>query len=406
MRRVLAVVLFCIAVAVSACCQAVTTLTDFSGSNIIFPNSPLIQGMDGNFYGTSEQGGGTENAGTVFKVTPAGTVSTLYSFCVQGGACQDGSYPQVGLVQASDGNFYGVTYSGGDLSCGCGTVFKITPAGAFTTLHTFRNGDGKSPTGPLIQAKDGNLYGTTLNGGTHGVGTIFKITLGGSLTTIFYFGGQDGDGDPYSGVIQGTDGNFYGTTEWGGTEGVGSVFKVTPGGMYTMLHSFNGTDGAWVTAGLVQASDGNFYGATKEGGPNGNGTLFKITPNGTFTTLHTFADYTFGRYPNGSLVQGTDGNLYGVTISGGFYQDGTLFKTTIEGDLTSLHQFNATKGEGLWPGTLVHAKDGNFYGTTYHGGAGYGTVVRLSVPSASRTSRRPSMTTATTSMARLPAQTV
>jgi uncharacterized repeat protein (TIGR03803 family) len=366
MRRVILIFLFnlLVATAIASPAQVVTTIATFDpGTTGNIPNAPLVQASDGNFYGTTVNSGAFYG-GTVFKVTPAGTLTVLHSFCEQQG-CADGDSPSAALVQASDGNFYGTTYSGGDdLACqsGCGTVFRITLGGRLTTLHLFDGHDGKWPAAQLTQASDGNLYGTTVNGGAYGMGTVFKMALDGTLITLYSFHGQDGN--PYARLVQGSDGNFYGTTAWGGTDGVGTVFRVTPQGSLTTLHSFTGPDGAYVPAGLVQASDGNFYGTTVNGGPDGNGTIFRITPDGTLTTLHTFPDYTLGRYPSGLLVQGTDGNLYGATRAGGFYQNGTVFKMTLEGDLTSLHSFNSSKGEGSGPGTLMQATDGNFYGVT------------------------------------------
>jgi len=189
----------------------------------------------------------------------------------------DGAWPYAGLVQASDGNFYGTTTGGG--ANGAGTVFKVTPAGRLTTLYNFCYqgypcSDGGDPYAGLIQATDGNFYGTTLGGGASGDGTVFKITPSGTLTTLYNFGGADG-AVPYGGLIQATDGNFYGTTSGGGASGDGSVFKITPSGTLTTLHSFADSDGA-SPDGLVQATDGNFYGTTYGGGAYGDGTVFRL----------------------------------------------------------------------------------------------------------------------------------
>jgi uncharacterized repeat protein (TIGR03803 family) len=324
-----------------------TTLYSFGGRNGSFPLGGLVLGTDGNFYGTTQNGGTNSDVrlcgtggfggpvgvgcGTVFKITPGGTLTTIYSFCtVQatssfGIYCADGQFPSGALVQGADGNFYGTTQSGG-VNLGNGTVFKIIPGGTLTTLHTFYGGaDGSSPRARLIQATDGSLYGTTMRGGSNDLGTIFKITPGGALTPLYSFVGGHPYVYPFAGLVQATDGNLYGTTGSGGANGLGMVFKITPAGTFTTLHSFDDTDGSKPQAELVQATDGNLYGTTSSGGANGQGTVFKITPAGTFTTLHSF-DETDGAMPEAALVQGTDGNLYGTSGYGGpIYTGGTVF---------------------------------------------------------------------------------
>ena len=260
----------------------------------------LIQGSDGNFYGTGQ--GGAYAEGTVVKLTSSGTLTTLYSFCAQTG-CPDGSIPAAGLVQASDGNFYGTTAFGG--AGNNGTVFKITPAGALTTLYSFCSlsacTDGSVPTTPLIQGNDGYLYGTTQTGGANGnYGTVFKIAYDGSFTTLYSFCSQAACADgqyALGGLVQAVDGNLYGVTFEGGSGGKGTLFQLTLGGAYTLLHTFclqtNCTDGAegGTPTGLIQGTDGNLYGATTSGGANGDGTLFSITTSGAFTTLYSSAVY-------------------------------------------------------------------------------------------------------------------
>ena len=265
------------ATAIASPAQTLTTLTNFDGFDGGGPEA-LVQATDGNFYGTTIAGGNASQncqygCGTVFKITPEGTLTTLYIFCTQTN-CPDGAKPGIGLVQATDGNFYGTTFYGGTSSAcpgGCGTVFKITPAGTLTTLHSFDITDGAFPFVGPVQATDGNFYGTTTQGGTkgsghcdslyYGCGTVFKITPSGTLTTLHSFDGTDGY-YIFAGLVQATDGNFYGTTEYGGAYGPGTVFKITPEGTQTTLHSFDNTDGANSYAGLVQAIDGNFYGTT------------------------------------------------------------------------------------------------------------------------------------------------
>jgi uncharacterized repeat protein (TIGR03803 family) len=230
--------------------------------------------------------GGSNFSGTVFKMLPGGKLNILYSFCSLA-KCADGSHPYAGLIQATDGNFYGTTNRGGANDPYDGTVFRITPAGKLTTIYNFCSlpncTDGLSPFAGLIQGTDGDLYGTTQGGGTNNNGTVFKITLGGALTTLYNFCSQPNCADgcsPNAGLVQATDGNFYGTTYWCGANYIyGTVFKMTPGGLLTTLHSFcsqsNCPDGANPWAGLVQATDGRLYGTTY-GGDFSLGTVFSL----------------------------------------------------------------------------------------------------------------------------------
>ena len=312
------------------------------------PSGPLVQGSDGNFYGTTQNGGVTNppcysyGCGTVFKLTPSGALTTLYSFCSQAN-CTDGTDPLGGLIQGTDGNFYGTTYGGGANGIGYGTVFKITPAGVLTTLYSFCSQphctDGYNPYAWLLQANDGNFYGTTyLGGGSFNAGTVFKLTPGGVLTTLHTFCSQwpcpDGSG-PWAGLIQALDGNFYGTAHAGGANNYGTAFKISPDGTLTTLHSFDGTDGEVPFAGLIQASDGNFYGTTEVGGSSGAcmngsscGNVFKMTPAGVVVSLYSF-DFTDGATPQAGVVQGTDGTFYGTTLQGGTPPNGTIFNLNI-----------------------------------------------------------------------------
>ncbi|MGO9518935.1 MAG: choice-of-anchor tandem repeat GloVer-containing protein [Candidatus Korobacteraceae bacterium] len=364
------------------------------------PQAGLVQGTDGNFYGTTLVGGsGLYPSGTFFRITPSGALTTLYSFCSQQ-YCADGSGPQPGLVQGADGNFYGTTSNAGEGPDSFGTVFKITLTGVLTTLHTFHLNDGANPQAGLVQGADGNFYGTTNGGGASLGGTVFRITPSGTLTTLYSFCSQPycADGQqPSASLVQATDGNFYGTTSdggYGGPSGNGTVFRITPSGTLTTLHSFKGADGAYPAAALMQANDGNFYGTTWHGGFNnvqwcsdGCGTVFTITMSGTLTTLYDFCGQNGcldGYYPEAGLVQASDGNLYGTTSwgGGGLYTDGTIFRITPSGTLTSLYSFcsqpNCADGLGPQAG-LVQGTDGSLYGTTLEGGAyRQGTVFRLS----------------------------
>jgi uncharacterized repeat protein (TIGR03803 family) len=354
--------------------------TDGAGPN------ELVQAANGNLYGTTEAGGvypGGPNGnggGTVFTLTRNGALRRLWKFCymVQ---CPAGANPFAGLVQATNGSFYGTTSVGGPNDYG--TILKITPDGTLARLHSFDGTDGANPFTGLVQATNGNFYGTTSNGGASGSGTIFKINPNGTLTTLYSFCSKVNcsDGNYPNGLVQATNGNFYGTTMSGGTSyyGPGTIFKITPDGTLTTLHRFcsrsDCTDGSFPNP-LIQATDGNFYGTTNEGGANGYGTIFKITANGALATLHSF-DYADGEYPEAALIQATDGNFYGTTAGDGTSVFGSVFEITPNGALTTLHSFDYADGE--YPeAALIQATDGNFYGTTNGGGAkGSGTVFEI-----------------------------
>ncbi len=321
------------------------------------PAAALIQGTDGNFYGTTFLGGDECEAGggcgTVFRMTPSGTLTTLYSFCSHTN-CVDGVFPEAGLIEGSSGNFYGTTNEGGvNADCngvGCGTVFRITPTGTLTVLYNFCSQsncvDGSRPWAGLLEASDGNFYGTAGAGGANGYGTVFKITPAGQLTVLYSFcadGGCSDGAEPEAGLIQATDGNLYGTTYGGGAHQDGTVFKITMQGVLTTLYSFctqtNCSDGYFPADALVQATDGEFYGTTPGAGllNQAKGTIFRITSTGSFTTLHAFCsqdDCQNGAAPLGALIQETNGRLYGVASDGGLGSEcaggcGTIFGLSV-----------------------------------------------------------------------------
>jgi uncharacterized repeat protein (TIGR03803 family) len=324
---------------------------------------------------------------TAAVALPAPTFTLLHTFTQKHGAG-----PEAALIQATDGNFYGTTIYGG--INGDGTIFRITPSGRLTTIYSFCSQpncmDGAIPYAGLVQGTDGNFYGTTREGGPLGYGTVFKITPGGTLTTLHSFDCTDGC-YPGAPLVRDTEGNFYGTTLGGGSKGFGTVFKITSGGKLTTEYSFCSqsycTDGTWPGS-LVQATDGDFYGTTFYGGSrlvcgrNGCGTIFKITPSGALTTLHKF-NYTTGSGPN-ALIQANNGKFYGTTYTGGANGIGTVFKITPRGTLTTLHSFDGLDGSAPGAG-LVQATNGKFYGTTASGGAtdtcnppsGCGTVFKI-----------------------------
>lgn len=414
--RLFIVLQICVWIACSAPAQTFTTLVTFNASNGDESEGSLVQGSDGNFYGTTYQGGDLTcgapyGCGTVFKVTPAGTLTTLHNF-----ETKDGAHPMTGLVLGSDGNFYGTTNASGAISCMsvCGTIFRITPGGALTTIYNFCSltncADGAQPQAALIQGSDGNFYGTTTVGGDascnapFGCGTIFVVTPTGSLTTIHAFSGSDG-ASPNSSLLLASDGNFYGTTFGKGanTSG-GTVFKITPGGTLTTLYSFcaqtNCVDGAAPLSSLVEGGDGNLYGTTSNGGdaacapPVGCGTVFKITTSGALTTLHVFCSATDcpdGTNPYAGLTLGKDGNFYGTTTAGGNtgcnYGCGTVFSITPAGQLTTLHVFSGADGTHPQAG-LIQTSNSDFYGATLYSGSptcnsntGCGTLFQLAVSS-------------------------
>jgi len=314
-----------------------TVLHNFTGSTD--GNTPAggLIWVSGNLYGTA-QTGGAHGMGSVFQMTPSGTVTLVHSFTSisSDGVNSDGAAPSAALILGSGGNFYGTTNGGG--AGGWGTVFKITPTGTLTLLHSFQDGtvsnDGRLPEARVIQGSDGNLYGITNRGGSADNGTVFMTTLSGTTTILHSFGSITNDGvQPQAGLIEGLDGNFYGTTSGGGPPGVGAglAFKITSSGTFTILHTFTGSpDGANPLAGLALGPDGNFYGVTELGGTANWGTLFKMTPSGTVTILHSFLNNGIdGVYPMADLYLGSDSSFYGTTDGGGSTGNGTVFKFTI-----------------------------------------------------------------------------
>ena len=294
--------------------EVITTLCDFNGALGAQPQGGLTLGSDGNFYGTASDGG-ADGYGTIFVMTPAGTCSSSPLYTFTGG--NDGGEPIAPPIEGIDSNYYGTTASQTGEST-AGTIYKVTRKGVFTALHTCTGTDCNSFQGPLTLAADGNFYGTSEQGGSAGQGNIFRISAEGNFTSLHSFDGTHGL-EPTNIMTQGTDGSFYGTTQAGGSKGSGVAFKFTPPHGFKVLHSLNGTtDGTLPYSGLVQATDGNFYGAAEASGNNGAdcGTLFRITPSGVFTVIHTFAG-TDGCNPYSALYQHTNGLIYGTTYDGG-----------------------------------------------------------------------------------------
>jgi uncharacterized repeat protein (TIGR03803 family) len=382
--------------------QTFTTLYSFCPqggcSGGLAPNGALVQATNGDLYGNSPEGG-AQNLGSVFKITPGGTLTTLHSFCAQSG-CPDGWDPVYSLVLSTNGDLYGFTASGG--ADAAGTFFKITPSGTLSTLQSFCDEAGcllGEYLNPLVRATNGDFYFTTQAGGIANSGTVSKFNSAGTLTTLYSFtcSGSDECSNgrtPFAGLTQATNGDLYGTTQDGGNgdPGSGTIFKITMGGTLTSLYSFCAQsgcpDGADPIAAPVQASNGDLYGTTMYGGNGspGSGTVFKLTTKGEVSTLYKFCaqsgcpDGTGSGYP---LIQATDGNLYGTNTSGGAHSHGTIFKITPGGVLTTLYSFCAQSGctDGEIPNaSLVQHTNGILYGTTAYGGAnGAGTIFTLSL---------------------------
>lgn len=311
-----------------------TVLHSFNRKQGMIPRASLIRDLAGNLYGTASEGGGAgcggTGCGTVFKLTNHGKLAVLHYF----NAFPDGNNPWAGLVRDSWGNLYGTTVF--DSTSDNGTVFKVDKSGKETVLYTFNAlKSGKNPYAGLVRDSKGNLYGTTSAGGFYGkacslgCGTVFELDPTGKYTVLHQFtAGSDGD-KPLAGLVRDPAGNLYGTTELGGTSGQGTIFKLSKAGKETVLYSFTGgTDGGNPRAALVRDEAGNLYGAAAYGGGNNpTGTVFKLDSAGTYTVLHTF-NGTDGAQPFGGLAIDATGNLYGTTEAGGASGFGTVFKLT------------------------------------------------------------------------------
>ena len=394
---------------------AFTTITDFGEGDGQYP-SALAQGTDGNFYGATYYGPRSTDGlyGFGFYLTPAGSVTLLDYSCTTN-YCE-GSKASAGLTLAGDGNFYGTTAYGGTGKYRnvnhAGTVYRANSQKGLTTVHSFCNQpacqDGDDPYAPVTLGSDGNLYGTTTVGGLHNAGIAYILTLTGKFNTLHSFCAEANcaDGGNPGSLIQATDGNFYGVAS-GGTGAYciqagdcGMIFKMTPNGVTTALYNFcsqiNCADGFGPRV-VMQAADGNLYGLTGNGGAfatnnlTGSGTIFKLTLQGQITTLYSFCAVDGCQYGTvaSSLIQATDGNFYGVIDDGEgakcYFANGcgTIFELTSTGVYSTLYTFCEELGEfcsdGIFPEGIIQATDGNFYGTTGRGGpSGYGTAFQLS----------------------------
>ncbi len=341
------------------------------------PFTGVILDSEGNLYGTTAEGGAT-NTGTVYKLSATGQITLLYSFT--GGA--DGGAPHAVLVRDSEGNLYGTTVLGG--AANYGVVFKLSSTGAETVLHGFTGGaDGGYPPAGVVADREGNLYGTARVGGASGEGAVFKVDGGCTETVLYSFtGGADG-GSPEAGLIRDSEGNLYGTTAEGGASGCGVVFKLSPSGAETVLYAFLGTpDGQGPWAGLARDSQGDLYGTTVYGGTFNFGTVFKLDTAGTETVLYSFTGGTDGALPEAAPILDSAGNLYGTTYEGGVVaarqRPGVVYELTAAGIETVLHYFRgSTSGAHPWAG-LIRDSQGSLYGAAEQGGtSNMGVVFKL-----------------------------
>ena len=327
------------------------------------PAASLAQGRNGKLYGTTV---GDLTYGSVFSITSRGSFAELYAFDYT-----NGENPTAGLTLATDGNFYGAALGGG--SAKVGTLFKVSPSGVITSLHSFSGGgDGAYPlSAPVIAS--GAVFGTTA--GNLGA-TVYKYTQSGAFNTIYQF---DITTEITAPLIQGSDGLLYGTAYTGGTSNCGSVFSLTTAGKLVTTYSFPcGAGGSSPYGPLFQASDGSFYGTTEQGGASGNGTVFKMTQAGQVSILYSFKGGSDGATPDAGLVQATDGMLYGAAIFGGASNFGTLYQISTAGIYKSIYTFTGAKGQ--YPAALIQHTNGKLYGTANEGGAnGLGAVYSLDV---------------------------
>ena len=385
----------------SAEARGLKTLHVFrGGKNGSNPISGLVADGQGNFYGTTTTGGigncnGGHGCGIVFKIGADARESLVYAFKGK----KDGASPFGDLTIGPDGSIYGTTQSGG-ASCGCGTVYKIRPDGTEKTLYQFQGGaDGITPEAGVTLDGDGNIYGTTQQGGSGscqgGCGTVFKLTPTGTKTIVHDFS-SDADGElPTGGLVFDSSGNLFGTTQFGGTHcgfnNCGTLFKITPGGVKSTVHDFgaDAEDGARPFGGLIIDGTGTLWGTTLEGGDHIRGTLYKVPPQGQVTIVWAFGMFPDGAYPGNGVIEDGAGNLYGTLPTDGSEGPGMLFRYSIADQTeTIVYAFPGFPGGRSPTGTVAFDTLGNIYGTTFAGGVhrtgcdanGCGLVYKLPKP--------------------------
>jgi len=337
----------CVAMATTSSAQ-LTRLNSFTGGQ--YATSGLTQITGGDYVA------GLGNPASIGRFNPQGGLNTLYTFASDG---SQGTSPNA-LVQASDGNLYGTCLYGGANSDG--TIYELSLRGQFTLLYTFQGSDGRNPLGKLIEGEDGALYGVTEYGGAADAGTVFRITRTGQFTSLFAFDGNAQGYNVNGGLILARDGNFYGTTFAGGSnpDGIGTVFKISPQGQFTSFYSFDGIDGYLPNGPVIQRSDGNFYGTATFGGRFDFGVVYRLTPAGVYSVLASPNDNDNGADPFGSLLEASDGNLYGITDLEYYYLGGTAFHLNPAGQLSTLASF---QGDQVNDG-LIQAEDGGLRGVS------------------------------------------
>jgi uncharacterized repeat protein (TIGR03803 family) len=357
--------------AVLSTAQTVKDVVIFTGDNDLgAPGGILTEGLTAEIYGTCPNVNDTY--GSIFSLTPSGSLANLYTF-----NAATGYYAAGGLTLVSDGNFYGAAVGGG--TANDGVLYRISPRGTYTVLHNFLGGsDGAGPGGAPIEALDGNFYGTAGGAIEVSPATVYKYTPSGTLTTIFQFNNAQGKfiGAP---VIQGSDGNLYGTASQGGASDNGSIYKLSTSGILLYLYSFpGGKYGKFPYGPLIQASDGNYYGTTNYGGNAGDyGTVFKMDQQGVVSILYNFKGSADGSRPFGGVMQATDGNLYGTTSASGTNGYGTIFRISLTGKFKALYSFTAAIGETPVSPPLQHT-NGLFYGSLpFSSTYGYGAIYSL-----------------------------
>jgi uncharacterized repeat protein (TIGR03803 family) len=353
---------------------SIKLLASFNGSNGAHPwAASLVEGSDGYLYGTTSSGG-ANNMGTIFRYIPGQGVETLASFDLDNGAD-----PLAGLIEVGDGTFYGTTKAGGanDL----GTVFQYSAGGGLKTLVSFDSTNGAYPYAPLMLGNDGNLYGTTEVGGSGSSGgTVFQYSVSGGFETLASLNLHTTGVLPYAGLVQASDGNLYGTATQGGGHDSGTIIQYSASGGLKAVARFNGTNGAFPYFGaLVEGGKGVLYGTTDLGGAYGMGTVFRYVIGGGLQAVASFDGKQNGYFPDGGVIRGRDGAFYGTTDGGGSVDAGTIFRYSPQGGLETLASFTGANGSGPQAG-LIQAKNGRFYGTTYAGGARNLGVIYLYTP--------------------------
>jgi len=375
--------IFLVAVAVAAPAQTVSTIYQFSnGTNPNLPAGVMAQGQDGNFYGITLSGGSNANVGAIYKISSKGVLTSLHAMAQSDGTTCSG------LTLGTDGNFYGTCHNGG--ANNYGTLFKVTSAGGLTVLHNFAaqgsTSDGCEPLAPPIQATNGDFYGTTSFCGANNYGTVYKLTLAGAYSLLYSFQGPPNDTVLPLGLIEGTNGDLWGLGNGWIISG-GGVFKITLAGKESLVYTFEPNpegaflDGEGPYTNLIQGSNGDFYGTTEEGGSANEGTIFQVTAAGKETVLYSFPNQTDGAYPSLPLTQGPNGILYGAATdcAGGGCAQAGLFDITTKGAYKNLYLYPLVCSNcGQPEAPLLLSTSGTFYSTTEQGGIGVGSFYSLS----------------------------